>query len=339
MVSIIVIIFLFSFPTIVLSQPNFNFTKVDLPSTSVGPESITFDSKYGEEPYYTGISDGRIIKYDGANGFVDYAFTVPNRSKEECDGIGINRPDLGPTCGRPMGIGFNLNTKQLYVADAYKGFLVVGPNGGLATTIASAVEGVPFKLPTGLDVDQSNGVVYFTDASSQYSQSQIQVAIDAGDATGRLLKYDPNTQQVTVLLKDLSGAGGTSVSTDGSFVLVSEFIAQRIQKFWLTGPKALTSEVLITFQGRPVNIKKTLLGDFWVAVNMKSNTTTNGSSSATATLNMVPIGIKINATGNILRTVVLTEFYGNVNITDFQQRNRQFYVGSLWTDFLGRLSI
>ena len=75
-----VIFLILSFlPSIVLSHPVFNFTKVDLPSTSVGPESITFDTKYGEEPYYTGISDGRILKYDGANGFMDYAFTVPNR--------------------------------------------------------------------------------------------------------------------------------------------------------------------------------------------------------------------------------------------------------------------
>ncbi|PON36991.1 Strictosidine synthase [Parasponia andersonii] len=139
-----------------------------------------------------------------------------------------------------MGIGFYLLTKQLFVADAYQGFLVAGPNGGLATTIASSAEGMPFKLPTGLDVDQSTGNVYFTDASSQYSLSQIQEAIDTGDATGRLLKYDRNTQQVTVLLGGLSGAGGTSISSEGSFVLVSEFIAKRIQKFWLTGPKALT---------------------------------------------------------------------------------------------------
>lgn len=75
----IILIVLLSLPSIVLCQPVFTFTKVDLPSTSVGPESITFDTKYEEEPYYTGISDGRIIKYDGANGFIDYAFTVPNR--------------------------------------------------------------------------------------------------------------------------------------------------------------------------------------------------------------------------------------------------------------------
>ncbi|GMN57982.1 hypothetical protein TIFTF001_027082 [Ficus carica] len=214
----------------------------------------------------------------------------------------------GPTCGRPLGIGFHLRTKQLFVADAYQGFLVVAPNQTVATKMAGGADGVPFKLPTGLDVDQSTGNVYFTDASSQYSLSQIQEAIDAGDATGRLLKYDNNTKQVTVLLSGLSGAGGTSVSRDGSFVLVSEFIANRIKKFWLKG-------------------------EFWVAVNLQKP---NASSGA---ITNVPTGIKINRNGKILRTVDLSQFYGTTNISEFHQRNGKFYVGTLRTDFLGRLSI
>ena len=91
------------------------------------------------------------------------------RSKEVCDGIGNNRSDLGPTCGRPLGLGFNLKTKQLFIADAYKGFLVAAPNETVATQIADGAEGVPFKLPTGLDVDQLTGNVYFTDASSNFT--------------------------------------------------------------------------------------------------------------------------------------------------------------------------
>ena len=85
------------------------------------------------------------------------------------DGIGNNRPDLGPKCGRPLGLEFCRRTKRQYVADAYRGLVVVGPNGGLATQIASAAEGLPFKLPIGLDIYQPTGTVYFTDASSNFS--------------------------------------------------------------------------------------------------------------------------------------------------------------------------
>ena len=54
------------------------YSKVyNLPSAA-GPESFTFDCK-GEGPY-TGVSDGRIFKYEGyKKGWVEFAVTTPNR--------------------------------------------------------------------------------------------------------------------------------------------------------------------------------------------------------------------------------------------------------------------
>ncbi|KAK6252050.1 hypothetical protein QUC31_013770 [Theobroma cacao] len=37
-----------------------------------------------------------------------------------------------PTCGRPLGLKFNYETFNLYIADAYFGLPVVGSNGGVA---------------------------------------------------------------------------------------------------------------------------------------------------------------------------------------------------------------
>lgn len=49
-----------------------------LPSPITGPESLAFDS-IGGGPY-TGVSDGRILKYVGPNdGFVEFASTSPDR--------------------------------------------------------------------------------------------------------------------------------------------------------------------------------------------------------------------------------------------------------------------
>ena len=77
-------------------------------------------------------------------------------------------------------------------------------------------------------------------------------------------------------MRGLSGAAGTVVSRDGSFVLVSEIIANRTHKFWLRGPKAYTSELVFTFQGRSDNIRKTPKGDFLVAVNVGRTVTSGG---------------------------------------------------------------
>ena len=48
------------------------------------------------------------------------------------------------------------------------GLSVVGRGGGLATSLATTAEGVPFRFLSAIDVSQTNGVVYFTDASQTF---------------------------------------------------------------------------------------------------------------------------------------------------------------------------
>ncbi|KAA8541126.1 hypothetical protein F0562_025128 [Nyssa sinensis] len=110
------------------------------------------------------------------------------------------------------------------IADAAFGLVVIGPNGGAATQLATSAGGVPFHFAAAVDVDQLTGNVYFTDASTVYNLSQLHQLIRTRDATGRLLKYDPKTKNVTVLLRGLGGASRVAISRDGSFILVSEFM-------------------------------------------------------------------------------------------------------------------
>lgn len=95
-----------------------------------------------------------------------WLFRVWYRSKAVCDGT--TNLDLGPICGRTFGLALHYATRQLYIADAYSGLLVDGPNGRLATQLATGAEGQAFHFLDGLDVDQGTGVVYFTDASGVY---------------------------------------------------------------------------------------------------------------------------------------------------------------------------
>ncbi|XP_024930052.2 protein STRICTOSIDINE SYNTHASE-LIKE 12-like [Ziziphus jujuba] len=315
-----ILIFFFCFPSVVFSISNCK--KIDLPLTAVGPESSTFDS-WGQGPY-TAISDGRVVKYNGPGvGYVDYVITSPFRSKRECDGT--NNPELWPKCGRPIGIAFYFLKNQLFIADAYRGLLVAGPNERLATQIATSAEGLPFKFLDGLDVDQLTGNVYFTDASSVYTLRQFAQAVAANDASGRLLKYDPKTGQVTVLQRGLSGAAGVAVSLDSSYVLVTEYIANRIQKFWLRGPKANTSEILVTLEGRPDNIKRTPAGNFLVAVTIQN----------ASTQTIVATAVTINGVGNIRQSVSLGPPYDNTSISEVLKFRHSYYIGSLMADFLG----
>ncbi|KAA8541117.1 hypothetical protein F0562_025084 [Nyssa sinensis] len=296
-----------------------SFKKLPLPAP--GPESYAFDlAGHGPRPY-TSIADGRIVKYKGPkSGFVDYGYTAPNRSKEFCDGT--NNTYLASICGRPLGLGFYLPRKELYIADASYGLVVVGPNGGAATQLATGAEGVPFRLPDGLEVDQLTGIVYFTDASAVYNLSQMNQLFSKGDATGRLLRYDPKTKQVTVLLNGLSAPSGVAVSKDSSYLLVVEAVRSRIQKYWLKGSKANTAEVLLNLTGSPDKIKRTARGDFWVAVTVQ-----------TPTLELK--GVRITEGGTILETVTFSPKYDTSFITEVNEYKGALYLGSLYPNYVG----
>ena len=75
--------FIFSFISISLfgcvnSHQALKYNTLELPSGVYGPESIAFDCN-GDGPY-TGISDGRILKWQGSKyGWKEFAITSPFR--------------------------------------------------------------------------------------------------------------------------------------------------------------------------------------------------------------------------------------------------------------------
>ncbi|CAL5445087.1 unnamed protein product [Camellia sinensis] len=293
------------------------FSIIQLPPNATGPESVGFNSPVSGP--YVGVADGRVLKrQDPILRFVDFAVTSPNRTKQLCDGT--TDPDMGPICGRPLGFSFDSANGKLYIVDAYFGLLVVGPNGGLATQLATSAEGVPFKFLDGVDVDQFTGLVYFSDARN-ISQPNFKP-----DSTGRLLTYDPKTNQVKVLLRGLSGAGGPAVSVDSSFVLVGEYVNKRIQKYWLTGDKANTAEIFLALPGNPSKIKKNIFGEFWVAVDI-----TNQQPTRLTT----PVGIRFDDSGKVMQQVNFTALYNNLSISVVQEQNSALYIGCRFVNFVG----
>ncbi|KAI6683325.1 hypothetical protein NL676_029238 [Syzygium grande] len=291
-----------------------------LPQGTNGPASLAFD-RDGAGPY-TGISDGRIVKYDPAGrGFTDFAFTAATRNKTFCDGKNATvDANVGRVCGRPLGIGFNA-TQHLYICDAYSGLYAAPPRGGQATRLVSSAEGAPIGFCDGLDVDPNNGFVYFTDFSRNYQLSNINQSITSKDRTGRLLRFDPRTNQVTVLASRLSGPAGVAVANDSSYVLVTELISSTVTKCYLTGPKANTTQTLLSGVRGANNIKRSEQGDF------------------TLTQDLRPVdlrALRINGDGAVLKNVSIGGPYaGGRSISEAQQRGSTTYIGSLDAEFVG----
>ncbi|KAJ0048667.1 hypothetical protein Pint_16353 [Pistacia integerrima] len=304
MLSSLSFFFLLSLPSVTLSyKPELLL----LPSTTSAPEALAFDPA-GAGPY-TGISDGRILKYINPNvGFVDFAVSSRTRSKLLCDGSNSTK---GPACGRPLGLEFNLKTDILYVTDAYFGLVSVNPGGSVATQLATSAENVPFLFLNALNIDQDTGIVYFVETSTKFPRDKFNEGVLSKDTTGRLMKYNPETKEVTVLQRKLGMPNGVAVSKDGSFVIYAEAVFGRAQKFWLTGPKANSSEIFATFQGRGDNIKRNTKGEFWIPDN--SNTTS--------------LGKRFSEDGKLLQTLTLSEDPA-IRYSEVQEFEGKIYLGS-----------
>ncbi|CAK9191757.1 unnamed protein product [Sphagnum troendelagicum] len=231
-----------------------------------GPESVTFDAR-GRGPY-TGISDGRVMRYDGPElGWSTFAYTSRNRS-DICTPKTPPAPDLAHEhiCGRPLGLRFEKKTGNLWIADAYFGILKVGPEGGQAEPVITEIDGIPMRFSNDLDFDE-DGVLYFTDSSTKWSRRQFFLSILEAEDTGRFLKYDPKTKEPTVLIKNLRFPNGVAVSKDGSFVVLCETRGGRLLRYWLKGEKKGTHEMFALLPGWPDNVRRNPNGDFWVAIH------------------------------------------------------------------------
>lgn len=232
-----------------------------------GPESIAFDPS-GRGPY-TGVADGRILFWNGSE-WSYFAHTSPNRSSQ-CD----PKPSIMSylknehICGRPLGIRFCKKSGELYIADAYFGLLKVGPKGGLAVSLTTEAENVPFSFTNDLDVDEDGRNVYFTDSSSNYQRRNFLQLILTSEPTGRVLRYDTVTKQTDVLVRELQFANGLSLSKDGSFFVFCEGSRGRLRRYWLKGDKAGTTDVFALLPGFPDNLRTNDKGEFWVAIHSR----------------------------------------------------------------------
>ncbi|XP_071721240.1 protein STRICTOSIDINE SYNTHASE-LIKE 10-like isoform X1 [Rutidosis leptorrhynchoides] len=238
---------------------------IQIDGGAVGPESFDFDHGDGLSPY-TGVSDGRIVKWIASERrWIDFAVT--SNKRDGCGG-----PEMEHICGRPLGLKLDKSRGDLYIADAYFGLLVVGPKGGLATSLVSQVLGLPLMFTNSLEIDHENGLVYFTDSSQRYTRRDHTLAVLTDDQTGRLLKYNLETKEVNVLLYNLTFPNGVILSQDGNFLLVVETTNCRVLRFWLKTQKAGMLEVFADLPGYPDNIKRNKNGEFWVAMFSRKRT-------------------------------------------------------------------
>ncbi|KAL0772423.1 hypothetical protein Bca101_037574 [Brassica carinata] len=243
--------------------------KLEFVDQVFGPESLEFDG-LGRGPY-TGLADGRVVRWMGeAVGWETFSVVTSKWSEEACargvDSTTNKQWKHEKLCGRPLGLRFDKETGNLYIADAYYGLLVVGPEGGVATPLATHVEGKPILFANDLDIHR-NGSIFFTDTSKRYDRANHFFILLEGESTGRLLRYDPPTKTTHIVLEGLAFPNGIQLSKDQSFLLFTETTNCRLVKYWLEGAKTGEVEVVADLPGFPDNVRMNKKGEFWVAID------------------------------------------------------------------------
>ena len=257
------------------------------------------------------------------------------------------------TKGRPLGMAFDAEG-NLIIADAIQGLISIDINGTInILSRKSDSDNIPLNFVDDLDI-ASDGKIYFSDASSKYGYGSDRLELFEHTPNGRLLVYDPITQKTTTLLSGLYFANGVALSSDESFVLVNETLMYRIQKYWLKGDKAGTSEIFIeNLPGFPDNVSSNEEGIFWVALFNPRNNFVEMSSNKPFLRKIVfrlpellqpqPINhsfvLGLNEDGKVVHNLQYQANEAYSPITSVKQYNDTLYFGSLTHPGWGKIEV
>lgn len=239
-----------------------------------GPETVIVGP---DGALYAGYDDGTVHRIaldgDGRVAADQVIATTNGRPLGLAFGPAVDRPDnaaQAPTTPAASGDALPAVLRRgriaLYVADAERGLLQVGPDGTVRV-LADRADATPFAFTDDVTVAR-NGRIYFTDASSRWPQADYRSAIMEHAGDGRLLVYDPADKTTRVLVDGLQFANGLALSADQDYLLVNETGAYRVRRYWLKGPRTGQSDIVIDdLPGFPDGISRAPGGNvFWIAL-------------------------------------------------------------------------
>ncbi|KAK6252031.1 hypothetical protein QUC31_013751 [Theobroma cacao] len=164
------------------------------------------------------------------------------------------------------------------------------------------------------------------------------------DRSGRLLKYDSWTKEVTVLYKGLAFPNGVALSKDNSFLLVAETTKMRILKFNLDSTTdSYIPEQFAQLPKMPDNIKRNDKGEFWVALNSGRGRIQNDGETKFSVETTIrwftldPVGVKYDQEGKIMKQLDGNGGIWFDSVSEVEELNGKLYLGSVVKPFVGVL--
>lgn len=117
--------------------------------------------------------------------------------------------------------------------------------------------------------EKSSGghILYVSDVSTKFTIDEFILLLFASDK-GRILQYDTDSKQVTVIASDIFFPNGMEMTANNDAVLFTEFASRNVWRYNLKGAKAGTLQKIVDqLPGEPDNIRRSASGKtFWVGL-------------------------------------------------------------------------
>ena len=142
--------------------------------------------------------------------------------------------------GRPMEMDFAPDGR-LVVADLEGPHVAIDPSG--AVTRLDTLSGLPTGT-AGVAVGRDGTLYYGAHTETHAGDAPAGIFFDMLEArgSGELRAYNPATGKERTLVTGLYTPVGVELSEREDFVVVAEFFAYRLTRYWLGGPRAGTSD-------------------------------------------------------------------------------------------------
>jgi sugar lactone lactonase YvrE len=218
---------------------------------------------------YTGPEDVAARTIDG----VMYIFAATHQGVIiKINPISGNVELFADTNGRPLGLEFDANG-NLVVADAFRGLLSISATGEITLLTDQVDDGSKILYADDLDI-AADGRIFFSDASTRFSAKDIGDTLTASvldlmehSGNGRLLLYDPATQETTVVKTGFNFANGVAMCPNDACVFVADTGTYSIWRVWLNGNVGgQVDKVITNLPGFPDNINRSPDGTYWMGL-------------------------------------------------------------------------
>jgi ribose transport system permease protein len=214
-----------------------------------GPEDVVLDE---EDNLYCSVRQGEIIR-----------FLAPDHVRREVYAHVGGRP-LGMAFDRDGGLVVCIGGMGLYRVDKQR--IVRKLTAETNRSPFSIIDDSRMRLADDLDI-APDGKVYFSEATIRYGFEEWVVDALEGRGNGRIIRYDPATGATRTILRNLLFANGICMAHDDQSMLFAETWGCRVSRYWLAGPKAGTTEIVIPdLPGYPDNINRGSRGTYWVGL-------------------------------------------------------------------------